>query len=193
MITIANIYPDELALYGESGNIKALTYALEQKNIKYKVIAVTKEDELKLDKYDFVYLGSGRPSCLEEIKKRLLPYKEELLKYIEKNKVMLVTGNALSILTFLGLYEVKYYEKRKVFDVRATTSLCKGIIKGFQNTEYLLATTSNVIFNIEEGIGNDETMLEGFNYKNLYVTSLIGPLLARNDKLTEYFVQLLTK
>ena len=193
MITIANIYPDELALYGESGNIKALTYALEQKNIKYKVIAVAKEDELKLDKYDFIYLGSGRPSYLEEIKKRLLPYKEELLKYIEKNKVMLVTGNALSILTFLGLYEVKYYEKRKVFDVRATTSLCKGIIKGFQNTEYLLATTSNVIFNIEEGIGNDETMLEGFNYKNLYVTSLIGPLLARNDKLTEYFVQLLTK
>ena len=36
MITIAHLYPYELALYGENGNIKALTYALEKENIKYK-------------------------------------------------------------------------------------------------------------------------------------------------------------
>ena len=36
MITIAWLYPYELTLYGESGNIKALMYALNKENIKYK-------------------------------------------------------------------------------------------------------------------------------------------------------------
>ena len=30
MITIATLYSNELALYGENGNIKALIYALEK-------------------------------------------------------------------------------------------------------------------------------------------------------------------
>ena len=36
MITIAHLYPYELALYGENGNLKALIYLLEKQNIKYK-------------------------------------------------------------------------------------------------------------------------------------------------------------
>lgn len=165
MLTIAMLYPHELTLYGENGNIKALTYALEKENIKYKLIQIEKEEKLDFSKYDFVYLGSGRENNLQEIKQRLLPYKEEIHKYIKTDKILLATGNAISILTFLDLYKVERYEKRKVYDVKATTSLCKGIIKGFQNTEYLISTTKNIIFNIEEGIGNHDTMMEGFNIK----------------------------
>ena len=54
MITIAHLYPYELALYGENGNIKALTYELEKQNIKYKVILIDKETNLELEKYDFI-------------------------------------------------------------------------------------------------------------------------------------------
>lgn len=191
MITIATLYPNELALYGENGNIKALIYDLEKENIKYKLIQVEKEDKLDFSKYNFVYLGSGRAKYLEEIKKRLLPYKNEILEYIENDNILLVTGNAISILDFLELYEVKLYEKRKVYDVDATTSLCKGNIKGFQNTEYLIKTTKNVMFNINNGVGNNETMMEGFQYRNLYATSIIGPLLARNDNLNQYFIEVI--
>lgn len=191
MITIATLYSNELTLYGENGNIKALIYALEKENIKYKLIQVEKEDKLDFSKYNFVYLGSGRAKYLEEIKKRLLPYKDKILEYIENDNILLATGNAISILDFLELYEVKLYEKRKVYDVDATTSLCKGNIKGFQNTEYLIKTTKNIMFNINNGIGNNETMMEGFQYKNLYATSIIGPLLARNDNLNQYFIEII--
>lgn len=193
MITIANLYPYELALYGESGNIKALTYALEKEGIKYQVITIDKENKLEFSKYDFIYLGSGRETYLEDIKKRLLPYKEELLKYILNEGILLVTGNAIKIFDFLDLYQVKHYDERQVFDTLATTSLCKGTIKGFQNTEYLIDTTQNILFNIEKGIGNAGTLMEGFVYKNFYATSLIGPILARNDNLTNYFKNLLIK
>ena len=113
MITIACLYPYELTLYGEMGNIKALMYALDKGNIKYKLEIIEKDTKLELDNYDFIYVGSGRPKCLEDVKKRLLPYKEEFLNYIEKDKILLATGNAISILDFLDLYDVKYYKKEK--------------------------------------------------------------------------------
>lgn len=193
MITIAWLYPYELTLYGESGNIKALIHALDKENMKYKLKIIDKDTQLELEKYDFIYMGSGRTKCLEDIKKRLLPYKKELQNYIEQDKILLVTGNAISILDFLDLYDIKYYKKREVHDVDATTSLCKGHIIGFQNTEYLIDSTKNIIFNINEGIGNKHTMLEGFMYKNFYATSIIGPILARNDNLNNYFIDLIKK
>ena len=193
MITIAHLYPYELDLYGENGNIKALTYYLDKENIKYKVVLIDKEDKLEFSKYDFIYIGSGRKRYLEDVKKRLLPYKEELENYIENDKILLATGNAISIFTFLNRYDVKYCEKREVHDVDATTSLCKGNIKGFQNTEYLISTTKDVLFNINEGVGNNKTLMEGFKYKNFYATSIIGPILARNDNLCNYFIYLLKK
>lgn len=192
MIRIAHLYPEELTLYGESGNIKALTYNLDKENIEYEVIRVDKDANLELDKYDFIYLGSGRPKFLDDIKKRLLSYKEEILNYIENGKIILATGNAISILDFLELYNVNRYEDRIVYDVEATTSLCKGHIKGFQNTEYLIKDTKSIIFNIEKGMGNDLLLMEGFKHKNFYATSIIGPILARNDNLNNYFIDLLT-
>ena len=193
MISIAWLYPYELTLYGESGNIKALMYALNKENIKYKLEIIDKDTKLELDKYDFIYIGSGRPKYLEAVKQRLLPYKEEFLNYIENDKILLATGNAISILDFLDLYEITYCKKREVHDVDATTSLCKGHIVGFQNTEYLIKSTKNIIFNINEGVGNNNTMLEGFMYKNFYATSIIGPILARNDNLNNYFIDLIKK
>lgn len=53
MLTIAMLYPHELTLYGENGNIKALTYALEKENIKYKLIQIEKEEKLDFSKYEF--------------------------------------------------------------------------------------------------------------------------------------------
>ncbi len=192
MLTIAHLYPYELSLYGENGNIKALIYELNKQNIKYKIVLIDKEDKLEFSKYDLVYIGSGRPKYLEEVKKRLFLYKKEILSYIENNGILLATGNATYILDFLELYEIKYCEKRQVHDVLATTSLCKGVIKGFQNTEYQIASTKNILFNIEEGCGNNNTQLEGYKEKNFYATTIIGPILARNDNLNHYFISLLT-
>jgi len=190
-ITIAHLYPKELDLYGENGNIKALKYALENNNIEVTIKNINKEDNPNFNEFDFVYIGSGRKIFLEKVKERLKPYKNDILKYISNNKIFLVTGNALSIFEFLGLYEVLLCSERKVADVVATTSLCNENVYGFQNTEYLLKSTEGIIFNIIKGHGNNNIFMEGYNVNNFYVTSLIGPILARNDNLTNYFVDLI--
>lgn len=191
-VKIANLYPYELNLYGENGNIKALKYALEQKEVDAEIININPNDKINFNDLDFIYLGSGTKENLELVKSRLIPYRKELLRYISENRVLLVTGNALSILDFLKLYEIEETEKRVVSDVIATTSLCPENIYGFQNTEYLIKSTNKILFNINEGYGNDGTLMEGYIENNFYVTSIIGPLLARNPKLTNYFVDILT-
>lgn len=191
-VKIANLYPYELNLYGENGNIKALKYALEQKEVDVEIININPNDKISFNDLDFIYLGSGTKENLELVKSRLIPYRKELLRYISENRVLLVTGNALSILDFLKLYEIEETEKRVVSDVIATTSLCPENIYGFQNTEYLIKSTNKILFNINEGYGNDGTLMEGYIENNFYVTSIIGPLLARNPKLTNYFVDILT-
>lgn len=190
-IKIGHLYPYELNLYGENGNIKALKYALENKGYKVIVDNIDKDSKLDLKEYDFIYIGSGRSAYLEKVKERLKPYKNDILKYISNNKILLVTGNALSIFDFLELYKIELCNERKVADVIATTSLCNENIYGFQNTEYLIKSTEGIIFNINKGYGNNNTLMEGYNINNFYVTSIIGPLLARNDNLTKYFVDLI--
>lgn len=192
-LKIGNLYPYELNLYGENGNLKALKYALEKKNIEVDIKNIHKEDKLDLKEYDFIYIGSGRPEFIKEVKERLEPFKKDFLDFINKDKVLLATGNSIAVMEFLRLYEVEYFTKRKVTDVIATTSLCNGKIHGFQNTEYLMKTTKNVLFSIEKGYGNNNINIEGYKEKNFYATSIIGPILARNDNLTDYFVEILIK
>lgn len=191
-IKIGNLFPYELTLYGENGNLKALKYALEQKGVEVEITAINKEDKFSIKEFDMVYIGSGRPEFIEDIKARLTSYKKDILDYINKDKVLLATGNSIAILELLGLYKVESYENRKVADVEATTSLCNGVIKGFQNTEYLIKTINSILFHMEKGYGNNNTCMEGYQKNNFYATSIIGPILARNDNLTNYFVDILT-
>ena len=191
MIKIAYLYPELLDLYGESGNIKALKYALEQKGITAEITNINYDTKLDLKSYDFVYLGSGEPSKLELVKTKLQKNKATIMEYINDNKIILVTGNALSLLDLLGYYEIEKQTAFKVADVIATTSLVPGNIYGFQNTSWLIKTLNSPLFKLDQGFGNNATEEEGFKFKNFYVTSLIGPILARNTNLTNYFVDLL--
>ena len=190
-LKIVHLFPNELNLYGENGNIKALTFLLNESNIAYELININLEDKINFNEYDFIYIGSGRDIYLEKAKKVLSKYREEILSYLRQDKIFLVTGNALSIFDFLNLYEFTKLDNYQVGNTISTTSLCNGKIKGFQNTNYLIKSTDNLIFNLEKGMGNNNTMLEGYKYHNFYVTSQIGPILALNDNLNKYFVELL--
>lgn len=192
-IKIGHLYPYELNLYGENGNLKALKYALEKQNITVEINNIHKEDKLDIKEYDMLYIGSGRPDFINDVKLRLEPFKQDFLDFINKDKVILATGNSIAIMELLRLYEVEYFPKRKVADITATTSLCNGKIYGFQNTEYLMKTTKNILFSMEQGYGNNNTNMEGYQEKNFYATSIIGPILARNDNLTDYFVNILLR
>ena len=79
-ITIGHLYYDILNLYGESGNVLALKYALEQQGINVHIKELTITDELDFTDLDFIYIGSGTEDnlmlALDDLKKDVDSLKE---------------------------------------------------------------------------------------------------------------------
>ena len=95
MIKIAYLYRDLLNLYGESGNIIAMERALKALNVDYSVDELSISDNIVLNNYDFVYIGSGTEENIKIVSEDIIKYKDSIKKYINDEKVMLVTGNSI--------------------------------------------------------------------------------------------------
>ena len=75
---------------------------------------------------------------------------------------------------------------RIVGEVKGSTKLIKETIIGFQNRCDINYNIKNPLFKVNEKYSNDLiNENEGFNYKNVYATHIIGPLLIRNPYLTD--------
>lgn len=190
-IHIAHLYYDLLNLYGENGNIKALKSVLEKKNDVY-VHFLTIDDELDLDKFDFIYIGMGTEENMHIALKHLIKYKKQVKKYIEDGKIILATGNSFEMFGNFIEYHgekikaldiFKYYavdtKKRIVGEKRINSDIIDKTIIGFENRGSQTKGQLNFLEN-------------GYTYKNFYGTYLVGPLLVRNPDLLRYFVKKIT-
>ena len=201
MIKIAHLYYDLMNLYGESGNIKALCQELKNQGIKYKLDKLTINNSIDFSKYDFIYIGSGTNYNQELVYKDLEKYKEEIKTAIEENKCFLLTGNALELLgckaigdkkNGLEIFDYCCYpqEKRIVSEVVGYFSKIKTPIIGFQNRDSKIEFSDSPLFDMSRGVGFDnQNKNEGFNYKNVMCTYIIGPLLVRNPEFLKYIIQ----
>ena len=215
MINVLHLYYDLLNLYGENANTRCIKRALELNKIKVNVDLKSIGDKIDFKKYDLIYIGSGSEEdlllALEDIKTR----KEELKKYIEDDKYLILTGNAMDLFgeyietdkkaDALGIfkYQTKFINEsifenastdRIVGEIKAKTKLINQEIIGFQNRCDLNLNIKTPLFKIDKKFSNDlENENEGFTYKNVYATHIIGPLLIRNPYLTDYILSNLCK
>lgn len=208
-IKIAHLYYDLMNLYGEHGNISALTHHLEAHNIKTIVHYLSLEDEIDFSKYDFFYIGSGNRHAFELVREDLLKRKKELIAAINDKKFFLVTGNAIdlfgkSFITLqneekeaLGLFNYEAFENetRIVGEQVYRMKKLDDEIIGFQNRSTVLKYVKEKhLFDVLQGNGYVvNSIVEGIKKKNFYGTYLIGPLLIRNPHFTEYLVEQLIK
>ena len=176
---IAYLYYDFLNLYGESGNIKIISNILKYNKIKHEILYLSINDELEFNKYDLVYIGSGTEDNLLIALKHLSKYKNDIKKYIEDNKFILITGNSIDMFgkkladtKALNIfdYEVKK-EKRKMEEVYHNKIL------GFINNNSYNSEYSDI---------------DIIRYNNFYGTYILGPILVRNPHLVKQFLNDLT-
>lgn len=211
MINILHLYYDLLNLYGENANTRCLVHNLKLNNIKTNVDLKSINDKIDLSKYDIIYIGQGSEDNLELARIDILKRKEEFKKYIESNKFLLLTGNSMDLfgsyiktndkkLEALNIFD--YYTKlsntfnfknastdRIVGEIIGTTTLIKEKIIGFQNRCDQNYNIKTPLFKLEQKYSNnEEDNQEGFTYKNVYATHIIGPLLIRNPYLTDYLL-----
>ena len=200
---ILHLYPNLMNLYGDYGNVRVLVKYLNDLGIETQLDEKELGDNYNLKDYDFIYMGSGTESKQLFALDDLLKHKDELVEYINENKVMLLTGNAMELLgekiddnKGLGIinFTVKTSDKRYTGDVILHNEKL-GDIVGFINKSSLISGGEeyklfNYDFKDNNLIDND---YEGYHYNNLFGTHVIGPLLVKNPSFLDYLVELLAK
>lgn len=216
MINILHLYYDLLNLYGENANTRCFVNNLKKSKIKVNVDLKSLNDKIDFTKYDLIYISSGDEESIELVLKDILKYKSELKKYIDDNKFLILTGNAITLFgkhikthtqTLNALNIFNYYSEyidsskfknastdRIVGEVKADTKLINEKIIGFQNRCDYIYNSKTPLFKTEEKYSNNgEDTNEGFTYKNVYATHIIGPLFIRNPYFTDYILDKLCK
>ena len=176
---IAYLYYDFLNLYGESGNIKIISNILKYNKIKHEILYLSLDDELEFDKYDLVYIGSGTEDNLLIALKHLSKYKNDIKKYIEDNKFMLVTGNSVDMFG------------KKIDDNKALNIFEYEVTKGKRKMEEVYHNKILGFIN-NNSYNNKYCDTDIIRHNNFYGTYILGPILVRNPYLVKQFLNDLT-
>lgn len=204
-IKIAHLYYDLMNLYGEHGNVLALSHHLEEHKIRVITHYLSIDDDIDFQKYDVFYIGSGSIESFEIVLKDILKRKKEIEEAIKKKKFFFVTGNALDLfgkcfytleeeeIETLNLfsYEAHEIDFRIVGEQVYTKKDIKEEIIGFTNRNTVLKFIKEPhLFDVKIGTGYiPKSVVEGIHKNNFYGTYLLGPIFTRNPYYTEYIVK----
>lgn len=213
-IYITHLYPKEMSIYGDMGNILAIQFRLKQWGLDYIYQTVNLGESLP-DKTDFYFLGGGQDADQLKVCRDLLTKKEFLSNdLLVKNIPMLaicggyqllgkefITGNG-QVIVGLDILPVVTKALDAKISSRATGNLLiaslipelKGIeLLGFENHSgqtYFLDSAAIPLGKVIIGSGNNGVeKLEGCLYKNIVGTYLHGSCLPKNPELTDWFIQ----
>lgn len=205
IIRIGHLYPDMLNLYGDRGNIIALTVRMKSRGIDVQTDAITMGKKFNADDYDILFIGGGQDFeqdvLLDDLKKG---------KDIEINRAI---QNGTPMLAICGGYQMlgKYYktydgkmleymgaldfytegkEERMIGNYAYKTK--EGIeVVGFENHSgrTYLGKGIEPLGTIIKGYGNNgEDGTEGVRYKNTFGTYSHGPVLPKNPQLADLLI-----
>lgn len=88
-LIINHLYSQNLNLYGDLGNIIALKYRLEKRNLPFEIINTELYDE-KIHKADIYFIGGGQDNDQMLVFKHLLKHKDFIAEEYNNGKVFLL-------------------------------------------------------------------------------------------------------
>lgn len=205
IIRIAHLYPDMLNLYGDRGNIIALTERMKARNIEVITDQITMGKSFNADNYDILFVGGGQDFEQDVLLDDLKKGKDlEIKKAIESGKVFLaICGGYQMLGKYYKTYDGKkleymgaldFYtegkEERMIGNYAFKTK--EGIeIVGFENHSGRTYLGKNVepLGKMIKGYGNNgEDGTEGVRYKNTFGTYSHGPILPKNAQFADLLI-----
>jgi CobQ-like glutamine amidotransferase family enzyme len=203
-LTILHLYPKEMNLYGDHGNILTLQKRCKWRGIKTTVISY--EPNKKLPKSpDLIFGGGGQDSGQVVIQNDLQKIAPHLKNWVENGVPTLVVcglyqlfGNFFKtldgdIIKGISVFNIKTLggKERLIGNVIAASPRF-GEIVGYENHSGRTYFESDLapLGNIKKGAGNNgEDFEEGVIYKNAIGTYLHGPLLPKNPKIADFLLE----
>ncbi len=199
-ITILQLYPKNMNIYGDYGNLLVITQRLKWHGYSPQVITYNVGDSLP-DSADIVLGGGGQDSGQLTIHKDLISIGPRLKQWADQGTPMLVVcglyqlfGNFFKtsdgeIMKGIGILDVKTYatSERLIGNI-VTESSEYGKIIGYENHsgQTSLGKAVEPLARVIKGAGNNATDgHEGARYKNVIGTYLHGSLLPKNPQIAD--------
>jgi lipid II isoglutaminyl synthase (glutamine-hydrolysing) len=207
-LTLGHLYPDQLNLYGDRGNILTLRRRCQLRGIELRVVGLGVGDALAPDEYDMLFIGGGQD-------KEQAPVAQDLYE-IKGIGLWAAIEDDMPVLAVCGGYQLlaHYYRPADGPDMRglgvfdawtihkgAQVPRCIGDVAiswngstlvGFENhggRTYL--GTAKPLGRVLKGHGNNsEDGTEGAVYRNAYGTYLHGSLLPKNPHFADHLIAL---
>jgi len=207
-LTLGHLYPDQLNLYGDRGNILTLRRRCQLRGIELRIVGLGIGDALAPDEYDILFIGGGQDKEQAPVAQDLHEMKGiGLWAAIEDDMpVLAVCGGFQLLAHYYRPAEGPDMQGLGVFDAwtihkGVRTARCIGNIAiswngqtlvGFENhggRTYL--GTAKPLGKVLKGYGNNaEDSTEGAIYRNAYGTYLHGSLLPKNPHFADYLIKL---
>lgn len=202
-VTIGHLYPKQMNVYGDMGNIITLRYRLEKRGYQVKYVPIDTATDPSLNKVDILVGGGGQDSNQDTVQQDLLKAKKTLYTMAEDGVVMLMicgmyqlfghrfivsSGHIIEGVGVLDL-ETVASEERLIGNVVVESDF--GTLVGFENHSGRTTLGANVrpLGSVKKGAGNNgKTSDEGAVYHNVFGSYLHGPLLAKNPVFADELI-----
>jgi CobQ-like glutamine amidotransferase family enzyme len=210
-LTLGHLYPDQLNLYGDRGNILTLQQRCLWRGIRLRVVELGIGDALDPDAYDILFIGGGQDREQAPVAQDLYETKSiGLWASIEDDMPVLAVCGGYQLLAHyyrpasgpdmkgLGVFDAWTVHRgtrapRCIGDIAISWN--GQTLVGFENhggQTYL--GTAKPLGRVLKGYGNNaQDGTEGAIYRNAYGTYLHGSLLPKNPHFADHLIELALK
>jgi CobQ-like glutamine amidotransferase family enzyme len=202
-IHIVHLYPKEMNIYGDTGNVIVTAFRAKQHGVDVKVSKVGLGDKLPVD-VDVIISGGGQDSGQLKVADDLQVKKAQLLAMAKDGVSMLVICGTYQLFghrfkTFkmdsipgIGLFDMETIagEERMIGNIVTKTHF--GEVVGYENHsgQTVLAKGQSPFAKVIKGAGNNgQDGTEGAIANNVIGTYLHGPLLPKNPKIADELIR----
>ena len=203
------MYPDLMNLYGDRGNLLCLQKRISDYGYNCEIRSLHLNDKIDFASIDMLFMGGGSDREQGLVYNDLLVKADTLMQEIEDGLPTLCICGAYQLLgNYYKSYDGKMLNGLGFFDLHTEGSKGRLIgnilleseiagekfsVVGFENhggRTYLNDKNLQPFGSVVKGYGNNgEDGGEGIWYKNLIGTYLHGPLLPKNPRIADFFVQ----
>ncbi len=202
-IKILHLYPKDMNMYGDQGNVLVLKKRLEWCGYDPVVIDYNIGDKLPKD-INIVIGGGGQDSGQQKIQGDLLKIGPELRQLADNGTPMLVICGLYQLfghffetsegsrLQGIGLLDMETFgQDERIAGNIITSSDEFGDIVGYENHsgQTFLGVNAKPMAKVRLGVGNNtKDKHEGARYRNVIGSYIHGPLLPKNPKIADWLI-----
>lgn len=203
-VHILQLYPRDMNIYGDTGNLLVLTRRLERYGYQPIVTTYNPGDAFP-DEVDIIIGGGGQDSGQSKIQDDLLRIGPRLHELADADTPMLMICGLYQLfghffetaegvrIPGIGIFDLTTYGKQERLTGNIhTTSKLFGDIVGYENHsgQTFLGAHATPLATVVLGAGNNtEDSDEGALYRHVIGSYLHGSLLPKNPAIADYLIQ----